>query len=153
MIILWGEMSKSTWGEQPVEDILKFTRIFMYLCMYLFIYLCVSRLLTKRKTIQTWNSAHILPLTSSQNEFFVFIDQIIVTAASHEKLPCHVDFPHISSIALLWNIYNLTNILPQEFILIFLNVGFVEMLWNIHHLSKISPHGFYHVIILLGWNL
>ena len=33
--------------------------------------------------------------------FFCFFDQITMTAASVEKLPCHVDCPHISSIALL----------------------------------------------------
>ena len=52
------------------------SRIFLislvYLCMYLYIYLCVSRLLAKRKTIQTWNLAHILPLTLSKNGFLVF---------------------------------------------------------------------------------
>ena len=72
------------------------------LCMYLCIYLFISRLLAKRKTIQTSNLAHILQLTLSENGFFVFLDQIPVTAASLEKLPCHADFPHISSIALLF---------------------------------------------------
>ena len=66
--IVQGRISKSTWGEQPVEDIFKFPRIFMYV----FIYLCASRLLAKRKTIQTWNLAHILPLNFSENGFFVF---------------------------------------------------------------------------------
>ena len=87
------QLSKSTWGEQPVEDILKFTRIFGYVFMYLFIYLFVPRLLPKRKTIQTSNLAHILPLTLSENEFFVF-------SIKSPWLPCLVDFPHISSIAL-----------------------------------------------------
>ena len=32
----------------------------------------MSRLLAKRKTIQTWNLAHILPLTLSKNGLFVF---------------------------------------------------------------------------------
>ena len=65
------------------------------------------------------------------------------------------DFDHVIILwgELLWNIYNLTNILPQEFNLIIRIVGFVEMLWNIYHSSKISPHGFDHVIILLGGNL
>ena len=84
-------MSKSTWGEQQVEDILKFTRIcicqnprkassrsriflksLVYLWMCVFIYLWVSRLLAKRKTIQTWNLEHTLPLTLSKNRFLVF---------------------------------------------------------------------------------
>ena len=53
------------------------SRIFLislvYLCMYcLFVYLFVSRLLVTLTTIQTWNLAHILPLTLSKNGFFVF---------------------------------------------------------------------------------
>ena len=44
-------LSKSTWGEQPVQDIPNFTCI----CVYLF----ASRLLAKRKTIQTWNLSHM----------------------------------------------------------------------------------------------
>ena len=70
--------------------------------VYVFIHLCVSRLLAKLNTIQNWNLAHILPLTLSENWFFRFFDQITVTAASLKKLPCHVDFPHISSIALFF---------------------------------------------------
>ena len=50
--------------------------------MYVFIYLSVSLLLARRKTIQTWNLAHIVPGTLSKNWFFCFFDQIIVTAAS-----------------------------------------------------------------------
>ena len=46
---LLAALSKSTRGEQSVKDILKVTRIFVYVC----IYLCVSRLLAKRKTMQT----------------------------------------------------------------------------------------------------
>ena len=63
----WPSLSKSTWGVQPVEDISNFTCIFVYLFMYSFL----SRLLAKRKTIQTWYLAHILALTSSKNVFFV----------------------------------------------------------------------------------
>ena len=70
--------------------------VFVDVCIFLF----VSRLLATLTTIQTWNLAHILPLTLSKNEFFCFFDQIPVTAASLKKLPCQVDFPHISSIAL-----------------------------------------------------
>ena len=40
--------------------------------VYLSICVIVSRLLAKRKTIQTWNLANILPLTLSKNGFFVF---------------------------------------------------------------------------------
>ena len=32
--------------------------------------------------------------------FFVFFEKIPVTVASLEKLPCHADFPHITTIAL-----------------------------------------------------
>ena len=58
--------SKSTWGEHPVEDILNFTRI----CICVFVYLFVWRLLAKRRTLQTWKLAHILPLTLSKKRFF-----------------------------------------------------------------------------------
>ena len=34
--------------------------------------------------------------------FFCFLEKITVTATSHEKLPCQVDFPHIFSIALFF---------------------------------------------------
>ena len=54
-------LSKSTWDEQPLEDIPKFTRICVYLFMYLFIYVFLSRLMANRNTIQTWNLVHILP--------------------------------------------------------------------------------------------
>ena len=40
------------------------------MCVFICVY--VSRLLAKRKTIQTWNLAHILPLTLSKNGFVVF---------------------------------------------------------------------------------
>ena len=42
----------------------------MYLFIYLFICVFVSRLLAPLTTIQTWNLAHILPLTLSKNGFF-----------------------------------------------------------------------------------
>jgi len=54
------------------EDILKFTCICVCVCIYLFMYLFVSRLLATLPTLQTWNFAHILPLTLSKNGFFVF---------------------------------------------------------------------------------
>ena len=52
-------LSKSTSGEQPVEDI----PILTCICVYLFI----SRFLDKPKTKQTWNLAHTLPWTISKN--------------------------------------------------------------------------------------
>ena len=42
------------------------------MCVYVFMYVFVSRLLAKWKPIQTWNLAHILPSTLSKNESFVF---------------------------------------------------------------------------------
>ena len=80
----------------------------VYVCMYcLFVYLFVSRLLATLTTIQTWNLAHILPLTLSKKQVFLFFDQITVTAASLEKLPCHRDFQHISWINLLYIYFRL----------------------------------------------
>ena len=72
----------------------------MCVCLYLFVIFFVSRLLAKRKAIQTWNLVHILPYTLSKNAFFCFFEKTTRRAASFEKLPCPVDFPHISSIAL-----------------------------------------------------
>ena len=50
------------------------SRIFLlslaYVFMYVFIYLFVSRLLAKRKTLQTRNLVQPLPLTTSKNSFF-----------------------------------------------------------------------------------
>ena len=37
--------------------------------------------------------------------FFCFFGKISVTGTFLEKLPCHVDFPHISSIVLFWHIF------------------------------------------------
>ena len=60
-------VSKSPWGEQPVEDIPIFTCIGVYLC--------VSHLLAKRKTIQTSNLVHTLPKTISKNCFLLFFQK------------------------------------------------------------------------------
>ena len=79
-----------------------YSEFHLYMCV--FIYLFVSRLLAKRKTIQTRNLAHMLPLTSSKSVLFCFFEKISVTAASLEKLPCHVDFTHISSITMFLSI-------------------------------------------------
>ena len=84
-------LSKSTWGEQPVEDILKFTRIFLYVCH-------VYWPNEKRYRPEIWHTYSHWPYLKVG---FLFFDQITGTAASLQKLPCHVDFPHnISSIAL-----------------------------------------------------
>ena len=104
----------------------------VYVCVCICIYLFLSSLLAKRKTIQTWNLAHILPLTLSKNRFFYFFDQITVTAASLEKLPCHVDFPHISSISLLLLLLLLTTLRSKETILNFLGRA-LSYLQNVSH--------------------
>ena len=49
--------SKSTWGEQLVEDIVKFTRIFVHVCMSVFIYVChVSWPNEKRYKPEIWHT-------------------------------------------------------------------------------------------------
>ena len=57
------------------------SRIFLIslVYVYLFVYLFVSRLVAKWKTIQTWNFAHILPLTLSKNGFFDFSKKTAVS--------------------------------------------------------------------------
>ena len=52
----------------------------------------------KRYRPDIWHTCSHWPYLKTV--FFYFFDQITVTAASLEKLPCHVDFPHTSSIAL-----------------------------------------------------
>ena len=97
------KLSKSTWGEQPVDG-WGYSYFQLYICVYVF----VSRLLAKWRMIQTWNLVHTFPSTTSKNGFFCFFKEIPVTAASLEKLPCHVDFPHFTSIALLLYFFNIT---------------------------------------------
>ena len=73
--------------------------------MYVFIYVCVYLFIRVTSPGQTKNDTdlkfgtHTL-LTLSKNGIFVFSKKTTLTAASLKKLPCHVDFPHISSIAL-----------------------------------------------------
>ena len=86
--------SKSTWGEQPVKDISKFTCICVYLFVYVFIYLCVSRLRYRPETWHIYSQWYYL-----KTVFFVF-EKITLTASCLVKVPCHVDYLHISSIAL-----------------------------------------------------
>ena len=62
------------------------------LCMYMWHALVI------RRTIQTWNL--VLIQTSYKNSHVVWFEKVTPSAARLEKLPCHVDFPHISSIAL-----------------------------------------------------
>ena len=86
-------LSKSTWGEQPV--------IFFNSLVYMSVgWWFVQNLLTKRRTIQTRNLVNTLPSTIS-----CFFKKVTLRAASLEKLPCHMDFPHISSIAWFLFVY------------------------------------------------
>ena len=75
-IIIWYWFIKIHVRRAAAEDILKFTRICVYVFIYLFMYVFVSRLLATLTTLQTWNLAHILPLTLSKNVFFCFFEKI-----------------------------------------------------------------------------
>ena len=89
--IIFFFFSKSTWGKQPVEDIPNFTCI----CGYVFI--CVTPPgHTENDTDLKFGTHAPIDLTEKQ----VFVEKMTPEAASLEKLPCHVDFPHISLIAL-----------------------------------------------------
>ena len=81
------------------------SRIFLFL---LVIYVCGSLgcwfkgdLLAKRKTLQTANLIHTIPMTISKT-VFCFFEKVTLKAASLKKLPCHGDFPHFSSIDLFY---------------------------------------------------
>ena len=102
-------MQNSSLINQNPREASSWSRIFLISLVYLCMYLFLSRLLAKRKTIQTWYLAHILALTSSKT-CFRFVEKILVTASSLERLPCHVDFPHISSIAFLYKFQPSSNL-------------------------------------------
>ena len=79
------------------------SRIFLnslvYLCMYLFIYARhVSWPNEKRYRPQIWHTYSHWPYLKTG--FFVFSIKSPWRPLASKKLPCHVDFPHISSIAL-----------------------------------------------------
>ena len=89
-------MHEKNWPFQnPHAAVYFYFRSYICVCICLF----VSSPLDKRKTIQTANLVHIL---SFKNGFFCFFEKMTLRAAILEKLPCHVDFPHISPIALSW---------------------------------------------------
>ena len=72
----------------------------VYVCIYLCIYLCihvchVSWPNEKRYTPDIWRTYSHWPYLKT-----FFFEKISETAASLKKLPCHVDFSHIFSIAL-----------------------------------------------------
>ena len=79
------------------------SRIFLnslvYLCISVIVCVCiyvchVSWPNEKRYRPEIWHTYSHWPYLKTF--FFCFFDQITVTTASLEKLPCHVDFPHIS---------------------------------------------------------
>ena len=102
----WRVLGAMTLYQNPREAGSR-SRIFLISLVYVFvgelIYLCVSRLLAKRKTIYTWNLVHILHWTLSKNRFFFgfFSEKMTLRAANLEKLLCHGDFSHIFSISLV----------------------------------------------------
>ena len=69
--VVMSRLQKSKINQNPREAS-SLSRVFLISLVYVCMYLFVSRLLAKRKTIQTWNSLHILPYTFSKNGFFVF---------------------------------------------------------------------------------
>ena len=88
-------LSKSTWGEQPVEDILIFTCI----CGYVFICLCHASWPNEiRYRPEIWFTRSPRPHLKTCCLFFS--EKVTLRFASQEKMPCHVDVLHISSIAL-----------------------------------------------------
>ena len=74
------------------------TEIFMcvYLCMVVCICVTPPGQTKNDRDLKFRTHSHRLYLKTS---FFLF-EKITLRAASLEKLPCHVDFPHISSISL-----------------------------------------------------
>ena len=94
--VVFYSKSKSTWGEQSVEDIPIFT------CKFVGLSICTEA------PGQTENDTALkfgtyTPLDHIQNRFFVFL-KVTPRAASLEELPCQLNFPQISSIT-LFNTY------------------------------------------------
>ena len=80
-------------------------RIFLILCICVCVCVCIYVCICVTPPGQTKIDTDLKFGTNTAIDLilkrvFLFFDQIPVTAASLEKLPCHVDFPHISSIAL-----------------------------------------------------
>ena len=97
---------KNKYTNQSSREASSKSRIFLisleyvciYLCMYLFIYLCpTSGPKENGYRPENW---HINSQWPYLKTVFFFFEKITMKAACLEKLPCHVDFPHISSIAL-----------------------------------------------------
>ena len=91
-------LSKSRWGELPVEDIPNFTCICVYLCIYLYMYFCHASWPNQKRyrPVIQYTYSHWPYL---KRFFFCFFEEMTQRAASLEKLACHGDFLHISSIA------------------------------------------------------
>ena len=92
-------LSKSTLGKQSVEDIPNFTCI----CVYVFIcvFICVTPPGQMKNDTDLKFSTHT-PIALIKKRVFCFFRKMTVRAVSLDKLPCHVDCLHISSIALLF---------------------------------------------------
>ena len=78
------------------------SRIFLFSLVYVFIHVFIHLCHASRPNEKRYRPE--IGYTYSHRPYlkhglFVFFEKIPVTAASLEKLPCHVDFPHISSIA------------------------------------------------------
>ena len=74
--------------------------LYMCVCFYLFVYLfmCVTPPnQTKNYTDLKFGTDPLLD--QIWNRVFRFFEKVTLRAASLEKVQCHVDFPHISSIA------------------------------------------------------
>ena len=67
--------------------------------MCVLVYVCTSPGQTKNNTDLKFDTH--TPIDLIEKRVFCFFEKITVTAAILEKLPCHTDFPRISSIALL----------------------------------------------------
>ena len=88
--ITMSYFSKSTWGEQPVEDIPIFT------CKYVGLLVCVSVLyFTATSGHNEWRYRPEIWYTHSPRRIFCNFKKVTWRADSLEKLLCHVDFPYI----------------------------------------------------------
>ena len=85
------------------------------MCVGVFIYvlLCVTPPGQMKKDTDLKFGTHTL-IDLIWKRVFCFFDQITVTAANLENLPYHLDFPHISSIA-LFSFTMVLNVILQLF--------------------------------------
>ena len=124
------QCSKSTWGEQPVEDIPNFTCI----CLYLFIYLRQASWPNEiRYRPEIWHTYSHWPYRKMG--FFIFSIKSPWRPLAVKKLPCHVDFPHISSIALFIYLLNI-DICLGEIISLSLYHSYISKNINTQNIKK-----------------